>query len=239
MASSLDLGLAQDEPDLMSDLIKLQGLGKLYQTGGTDVRALWDVDLTIPAGHFVAIMGASGSGKSTLLNMLGLLDRPTHGSYLLQGEDVAWLDDDRRSEIRCRKVGIIFQSFNLFPHFSVVENVCVPMRYARLPRRKMYDRAHELLSSVGLEHRLHHRPTQLSGGECQRVAIARALANNPPVLLADEPTGNLDEQTGLEVMGIFHDLVAQGRTVIMVTHNPEYEAEVERVIRIHDGRIQD
>ena len=172
-----------------------------------------------------------------MLNMLGLLDEPTSGSYLLEGRNVANLSDSARSEIRCRKIGIIFQSFNLFPHFSILENVCMPMRFAGVDRHEMKDRAADLLDRVGLGGRMNHSPSQLSGGQCQRVAIARALANNPAVLLGDEPTGNLDEKTGDEILGIFHELVAEGRTVIMVTHNAEYEKEVQRIIELHDGNV--
>lgn len=172
-----------------------------------------------------------------MLNMLGLLDEPTSGDYLLEGRNVAKLSDTDRSDIRCRKIGIIFQSFNLFPHFSILENVCMPMRFAGVPRIEMKEHAAGLLDRVGLGSRLHHSPSQLSGGQCQRVAIARALANNPAVILGDEPTGNLDEKTGDEILGIFHELVDEGRTVIMVTHNPEYEKHVQRVIELQDGNV--
>jgi putative ABC transport system ATP-binding protein len=218
-------------------LIQLQGISRVYGSGEAAVHALRPATLSVEAGTFVAVYGASGSGKSTMLNMLGLLDEPTSGSYLLEGQNVAKLSDKDRSDIRCRKVGIIFQSFNLFPHFSILENVCMPMRFAGLPRHEMKVRAAELLDRLGLGSRLHHSPSQLSGGQCQRVAIARALANNPAVLLGDEPTGNLDQQTGGEIIGIFHELVAEGRTVIMVTHNADYEKEVQRVIELHDGNV--
>ncbi len=218
-------------------LIQLQGISRVYGSGKTAVHALRSADLRIEKGTFVAIYGASGSGKSTMLNMLGLLDEPTAGSYWLEGRNVANLSDKERSYIRCRKVGIIFQSFNLFPHFSILENVCMPMRFAGLERKEMLARAAELLDRLGLGSRLKHSPSQLSGGQCQRVAIARALANNPAVILGDEPTGNLDEKTGDEMIGIFHELVAEGRTVVMVTHNAEYEKEVQRVIELHDGTV--
>jgi putative ABC transport system ATP-binding protein len=218
-------------------LIQLRGISRTYGTGSTAVHALRPTTLDIHQGSFSAVFGSSGSGKSTMLNMLGLLDEPTAGDYFLEGQNVANLSDDERSEIRCRKVGIIFQSFNLFPHFSILENVCMPMRFAGIARHEMKERAAGLLTRVGLGDRVEHSPSQLSGGQCQRVAIARALANNPAVLLADEPTGNLDEKTGDEIIGIFHELVDEGRTVIMVTHNPEYEKEVQRVIELHDGRV--
>jgi len=218
-------------------LIQLQDISRVYGSGGNAVHALRPTQLHIEEGTFVAIYGPSGSGKSTLLNMLGLLDEPTTGSYLLEGRNVANLSDAARSEIRCRKIGIIFQSFNLFPHFSILENVCMPMRFAGVDRHEMKDRAAGLLDRMGLGSRLADSPSQLSGGQCQRVAIARALANNPAVLLGDEPTGNLDEKTGDEILGIFHELVAEGRTVIMVTHNAEYEKEVQRIIELHDGNV--
>jgi putative ABC transport system ATP-binding protein len=218
-------------------LIQLQGISRVYGSGETAVHALRPATLSIEKGTFTAIYGASGSGKSTLLNMLGLLDEPTAGAYLLEGQNVANLSDTDRSAIRCRKIGIIFQSFNLFPHFSISENVCMPMRFAGIPRHEMKERAAALLDRLGLGSRLHHSPSQLSGGQCQRVAIARALANNPAVLLGDEPTGNLDQKTGDEIIAIFHELVAEGRTVIMVTHNADYEKEVERVIELYDGNV--
>ncbi len=218
-------------------LIELQGISRVYGSGPSAVHALRPSTLSVEEGTFVAVYGPSGSGKSTMLNMLGLLDEPTAGSYLLEGQNVARLSDAERSTIRCRKIGIIFQSFNLFPHFSILENVCMPMRFAGIPRHEMKPRAAELLERVGLGSRLYHSPSQLSGGQCQRVAIARSLANNPAVLLGDEPTGNLDVKTGAEILGIFHELVAEGRTVIMVTHNADYEKEVQRVIELQDGRV--
>lgn len=218
-------------------LIQLQGISRIYGSGEAAVHALRPATLSIEEGTFVAIYGASGSGKSTMLNMLGLLDEPTAGAYFLEGENVAKLSDKMRSEIRCKKIGIIFQSFNLFPHFSILENVCMPMRFAGVSRNEMKPRAAELLNRVGLGSRLMHSPSQLSGGQCQRVAIARALANNPAVLLGDEPTGNLDQKTGREIIDVFHELVAEGRTVIMVTHNADYEKEVQRVIELQDGTV--
>lgn len=218
-------------------VITLRGISRVYGAGDAAVHALRPTDLDIASGHFVAIMGQSGSGKSTLLNILGMLDRPTGGEYLIDGENVSLLDDDARSKSRCLHIGFVFQSFNLLNNFTVLENVCVPMQYAEVPEGEMKERAEVLLEKFGLADRLTHRPTELSGGQCQRVAIARALANNPTILMADEPTGNLDEQTGEEVLEIFHELRQQGRTIIMVTHNPEYRDEVERIITLHDGRI--
>jgi len=218
-------------------LLTFNEVTKTYTEGETPVQAVRAVSFSIPAGQFVAVMGASGSGKSTVLNLVGMLDRPTSGTYTLETTDVSSLSDNAMSEIRCRRIGIVFQSFNLFSQSSVFENVCTPMRYARVPPTAMRDRAHELLDLLGLGHRLTHRPSQLSGGERQRVAIARALANDPPLVLADEPTGNLDEKTGNDVMRILTGLVDSGRTVVMVTHNPAYARIVDRVIRLHDGVI--
>ncbi len=218
-------------------LLTFNEVTKTYTEGETPVQAVRAVSFVIPAGQFVAVMGASGSGKSTILNLVGMLDRPTSGTYTLETTDVSSLSDNAMSEIRCRRIGIVFQSFNLFAQFSVFENVCTPMRYARVPPAAMEDRAQALLDRLGLGHRLKHRPSQLSGGERQRVAIARALANDPPLVLADEPTGNLDEKTGNDVMRILTGLVDSGRTVVMVTHNPAYERIVDRVIRLHDGVI--
>ncbi len=218
-------------------VIELIGISKTYYTEASSVQALQSLDLVFEAGRFTAIMGASGSGKSTLLNLLGCMDRPSAGAYILDGHDVSSLDDDALSEIRCHKIGMVFQSFNLFPHYDVLENICVPLRYAEMEEEPMQERARQLLELVGLSDRIHHRPTELSGGQCQRVAIARALANEPAVVLADEPTGNLDEKTGREVLAIFQHLRDQGRTIIMVTHNPEYGKVVERVIRLQDGRV--
>lgn len=219
------------------NLIELKGISRTYGSGAGTVHALRPMDLTVKTGEFAAIFGTSGSGKSTLLNLLGLLDQPSTGAYFLDGHNVANLNDGERSDIRCRKLGIVFQSFNLLSHFTILENVCVPMRFCNTPKQEMHERAAYLLDKVGLGDRLKHRPNQLSGGQCQRVAIARSLANDPPVILADEPTGNLDEKTGNEVLDIFRELVQDGRSVLMVTHNPEYEHVVQRVIELHDGRV--
>jgi putative ABC transport system ATP-binding protein len=218
-------------------VIALRGVRKVYGAGETAVEALRPTDLDFAAGGFHAIMGPSGSGKSTLLNLLGLLDRPTDGRYLLAGEDVADLDDDARSAVRCRRIGFIFQSFNLLHHLSILDNVRVPMQYAGVPPAGQIERARRLLDELGLGDRTHHRPAELSGGQCQRAAIARALANDPPILLADEPTGNLDEKTGDEVLAVFDRLCAAGRTVILVTHNPAYRDRVARTVELHDGRV--
>jgi putative ABC transport system ATP-binding protein len=200
------LNPARPEPGARCPLIELRGLAKTYEAGGAVIYALRPTDLTVRHGTFLTVMGPSGSGKSTLLNLFGLLMRPSAGDYILEGRSVAGLDDDATSAVRCKMIGMVFQSFNLLSHLTILENVCVPMQYAGIPRAAMRKRARALLDRFGLEGRYGSRPTQLSGGQCQRVAIARALANDPPVILADEPTGNLDEKTGHEVMGIFQEL---------------------------------
>jgi len=219
-----------------SPLIELRGLCKTYEAGGAQIDALRPTDLRVRHGAFLTVMGPSGSGKSTLLSLLGLLMRPTAGTYLLEGRPVSGLSDDATSAVRCRTIGMVFQSFNLLSHLTILENVCVPMQYAGIPRPKMRKRAKELLDRFGLGGRYGSRPTQLSGGQCQRVAIARALANDPPVILADEPTGNLDEKTGQEVLEIFGELHGAGKTIIMVTHNPAYRVYATQAVTIHDGR---
>ena len=212
-------------------------LHKEYPLEGGVVRALRGLDMAIHAGEFVAIMGPSGSGKSTLLNILGCLDRPTEGSYFLGGEDVSKLDDDALSEIRSRRLGFIFQSYNLIPQLNVVENIEVPLFYQGIPPGESRERAVRLSRLVGLEDRLTHRPNQPSGGQQQRVAIARSLANDPLVILADEPTGNLDSATEDEILGILKDLNRQKKTVIMVTHEDRIAHITERVIRLRDGKV--
>ena len=219
-------------------IIKLDRLEKAYQKGALSVPVLRGIDLTILEGELVGIMGVSGSGKTTMLNILGLLDVPTGGRYFLDGEEVEHFSDDHLARLRNRKVGYIFQSFNLSPHLTVEQNIEVPMVYAGIPRNDRRTRARELAERVRLGHRLGHRPSELSGGECQRTAIARALSNNPAYLLADEPTGNLDESTGEEIIGLFQELHREQKaTIVMVTHNPELEPIFDRVIHLRDGRI--
>ncbi len=225
------------QPQTGAPLIQLRGLAKSYQAGGVEIAALRPTDLVVRHGTFLTVMGPSGSGKSTLLSLFGLLMRPSSGSYLLEGNEVSKLSDDATSAVRCRTIGMVFQSFNLLSHLTILENVCVPMQYAGLRRAAMRRRAKELLDQLGLGGRYGSRPTQLSGGQCQRVAIARSLANDPPVILADEPTGNLDEKTGQEVLGIFQELHAAGKTVIMVTHNPAYRQYATQCVSIHDGKV--
>jgi len=217
-------------------IIEAENLTKTYMMGETLVRALDDASFSIGKGEFVAIVGSSGSGKTTLMNLLGCLDRPTDGTYHLAGEDVAGLSDDELARLRNRTIGFIFQTFNLITRTTAVENVEIPLLYAG-ERRKVRARALEALERMGLEERSAHFPNQLSGGENQRVAIARALVNQPSILLADEPTGNLDSTTGAEILGVFERLNAEGVTTIVVTHDPEIAERCRRRIMLRDGRI--
>jgi putative ABC transport system ATP-binding protein len=219
-------------------LIELRGIEKVYDTGDVQVHALCGVSLDVDAGESIAIMGASGSGKSTLMNVLGCLDRPTRGSYRLAGEDVGALDRDRLAELRNRTLGFVFQSFNLLSRTSALENVELPLLYAGIPTAERRRRAGAALARVGLSDRARHHPNQLSGGQQQRVAIARALVGEPRIILADEPTGNLDSRTGAEVMALLQDLGAAGITVILVTHEADIAAYAGRVVEMRDGRIR-
>jgi len=218
-------------------MIELHEVCKRYRADGSEVDALRDVTLHIERGEYVALLGPSGSGKSTLLHVIGCLDRPTSGTYRLDGIDVVGLEINRLAEIRATKVGFIFQSFHLMPRLTALENVALPMRFGGVPAADRAARAHALLDRVGLRPRAAHRPAQLSGGEQQRVAIARALANRPAVLLADEPTGNLDSKSGAEIVALLEELHDEGRTVIVVTHDPSLGRRAGRVIRLLDGRI--
>jgi len=227
--------------DLKSDtpILAMQQLCKNYQLGEVELRVLREIDLTIASGEYVAIMGPSGSGKSTLLNMIGCLDHPTSGDYWLGGQNVSELNDDQLSLIRGARIGFIFQSFNLINQLNVIENIEVPMYYQGFSEVESTERAEELATMVGLGDRFEHRPSELSGGQQQRVAIARALANNPLIILADEPTGNLDSESGAEILAILEDLHEQGKTMIAVTHDEGIASGAERVIRLLDGRIKE
>ena len=219
-------------------VIRVEDVHKIYDLGETKVHALRGVNLEIKSGEFVAIMGSSGSGKSTFMNMLGCLDKPTSGHYLLEGTDVSKLDKPALAAIRNRKLGFVFQGFNLLSRTTAVENVELPTLYAKLSKEERLKRARQALEMVGLGERLGHFPSQLSGGQQQRVAIARALVNRPAILLADEPTGNLDSRTSVEIMQIFQDLNEQGLTVVLVTHEPDIAQFAKRIVVFRDGKIR-
>jgi putative ABC transport system ATP-binding protein len=218
-------------------LIVVEGLHRHYEVGGETVRALDGVSFTIERGEFVAIIGQSGSGKSTLMNLLGCLDTPTSGVYRLNGADVEGLQDDHLADLRNKEIGFVFQTFQLLPRATAAANVELPLVYRGLPRRERRARAEAALRAVGLAHRMTHRPNELSGGQRQRVAIARALVGDPSILLADEPTGNLDSATGEEIMRLFNELHGRGHTIILVTHEPRLAARCPRAIRLSDGRV--
>ena len=221
----------------MAALIEIKDMYKIYNPGENEVRALDGINLSIEDGEFVAIVGHSGSGKSTFMNMLGCLDVPTSGEYYLDGINVATLGDDELSDIRNKKIGFIFQGFNLIPSLNAVENVELPLIYRGMGKEERKRLAVEALTRVGLEKRLTHRPMQMSGGQQQRVAIARAIAARPPMILADEPTGNLDTKSGVDVMNILRELWREGRTIVLITHDNEIAASARRVVRIIDGKI--
>jgi putative ABC transport system ATP-binding protein len=223
---------------MTSPVIELIAIDKIYDTGSVRVHALRNVNLTIQPGEFVAIMGTSGSGKSTLMNILGCLDRPTSGQYLLEGVDISKLDKDQRADVRNRKLGFVFQGFNLLRRTTALENVELPLIYAGVPAAERVRRSRIALSIVGLAYREDNHPSQLSGGQQQRVAIARALVNNPSMLLADEPTGNLDTRTSLDVMSVFQKLNREsGITIVLVTHEPDIAQFADRVVMVRDGRV--
>ena len=219
-------------------MIELQQIHRRYDMDGQAVQALAGIDLRARAGEFIAITGASGSGKSSLLNVLGCLDRPSSGRYLIDGEDVAGFDDEATSDVRNRRIGFVFQSFHLLPRLTVLENVLLPLRFHRSPPRDAVDHAHHLLERVGLTDRAAHRPNQLSGGQQQRAAIARALLLKPALLLADEPTGNLDSRSAADVLTLLGEVHADGQTVVIVTHDPGIAARAPREVRLRDGVIE-
>ncbi|MBQ0027778.1 MAG: ABC transporter ATP-binding protein [Lachnospiraceae bacterium] len=218
-------------------MMKLTGIYKIYNPGENEVRALDNVDLTIDKGEFVAIIGQSGSGKSTLMNILGCLDVPSRGEYILDGHDVSTLTDDEQSDIRNKEIGFIFQGFNLIQNLTALKNVELPLIYRGVNQTERLELSRKALEKVGLAHREDHKPTEMSGGQQQRVAIARAIAQAPPVILADEPTGNLDSGSTKEIMGILKELHSEGRTVIIITHDNEIAESAKRIIRIIDGKI--
>jgi putative ABC transport system ATP-binding protein len=223
---------------VMSNVIEIKDIIRDFQLGQETVHVLKGINLDIETGDYVAIMGPSGSGKSTLMNILGCLDTPTAGSYILNGKDVSQMSDDELAEIRNTEIGFVFQTFNLLPRTTALDNVALPMVYAGASKSERTKRAQEVLTDVGLSDRMDHKPNQLSGGQRQRVAVGRALVNKPSIILADEPTGNLDSKTGYEIMNLFDDIHKAGNTVIMVTHEEEVAAHAKRVIRLRDGLIE-
>ena len=222
----------------VKEIIRLEDICRIYRVGSQEVRALDGVSLSVYKNEYVAIMGPSGSGKSTLMNILGCLDSPDSGRYVLNGVDVSEMDDGELADARNREIGFVFQSFNLLPRYNALENVALPMVYAGVPAGERREKAAQALKSVGLEDRMDHRPNELSGGQRQRVALARALINNPSIILADEPTGNLDTHTSVEIMRLFDEIYRNGNTVIVVTHEEDIAAYAHRVIRLRDGRVE-
>ena len=222
----------------MAQVIRIEDVFKIYQLGTQTVNALNGVDLIVDSNEYLALMGPSGSGKSTLMNVMGCLDTPTKGRYYLNGPDVAQLSDDELAEIRNKEIGFVFQTFNLLPRYSAIDNVALPLIYAGIPQAKRVERAKEVLDMVGLGDRMEHKPNELSGGQRQRVAVARALVNNPAIILADEPTGNLDTQTSYEIMELFNQIHRQGNTVILVTHEEDIAEHAHRVVRLRDGKVE-
>jgi len=220
------------------EIINLKEISRFYEVGTETVKALNYITLSIHSNEFVAMMGPSGSGKSTLMNILGCLDTPTHGSYLLNSVDVSKMTDSALASVRNKEIGFIFQTFNLLPRSTALENVVLPLIYAGYPKRQRIEMAKEVLAHVGLADRMNHRPNELSGGQRQRVAIARALVNNPSIVLADEPTGNLDSKTSVEIMGLLEEIHSEGNTIILVTHEPDIALHAHRIIKLKDGEIE-
>ena len=219
------------------EVIRLQNISRFFQVGTEIVKALVDVSLSIYRNEFVALMGPSGSGKSTMMNLLGCLDTPTSGSYFLNGVDVSKMSDNELADIRNKEIGFIFQTFNLLPRSTALDNVILPLIYAGIPKNRRIQMAKETLEQVQLGDRINHRPNELSGGQRQRVAVARALVNNPSIVLADEPTGNLDSKTSIEIMGLLEEIHRQGNTIILVTHEEDIALHAHRIVRLLDGRI--
>lgn len=221
-----------------SGIIRLEDIRRIYRVGNQEVRALDGVSLSVFKNEYVAIMGPSGSGKSTLMNILGCLDSPSSGHYILNGVDVSEMEDGELADVRNREIGFVFQSFNLLPRYNALENVALPMVYAGVPAKERMERAAAALESVALSERMDHKPNELSGGQKQRVALARALINNPSIILADEPTGNLDTHTSIEIMRLFDEIHSRGNTVIVVTHEEDIAAYAHRIIRLRDGKVE-
>ncbi|MEX0968358.1 MAG: ABC transporter ATP-binding protein [Bacteroidia bacterium] len=223
---------------MRDELIQTEGIGKIYIIGKVQIKALDKVSVSIRQNEYVALVGASGSGKSTLMNMLGCLDTPTYGKYFLNRQDVSSMNDDELARIRNKEIGFVFQTFNLIPRMSALDNVALPLVYAGTGRKERTARAKEVLTDVGLGDRMDHKPNELSGGQRQRVAVARALVNNPSIILADEPTGNLDTKTSVEIMDLFEELHSRGNTIIVVTHEHDIAERARRVIRLRDGNVE-
>lgn len=219
-------------------IIQIEGITKFYKVGTQTVKALRGVDLTIGSNEYVAIMGPSGSGKTTLMNILGCLDTPTGGVYVLNGTDVSKMNDDELAGVRNKEIGFVFQTFNLLPRYSALDNVMLPLIYAGCTREEREERAIKVLDNVGLSDRMNHNPNELSGGQRQRVAVARALINNPSIILADEPTGNLDSKTSVDIMNLFEEIFKQGNTIIVVTHEEDIAKHARRIVRLRDGLIE-
>ncbi len=222
---------------MSNPLIEVNNLYKFYTLGDQTIEVLKGIEFKISANEYIALMGPSGSGKSTLMNILGCLDSPSSGSYILKGKNVSNLDDEELAKVRNQEIGFVFQQFNLLPRLSALENVALPLIYSGVDKATRLKRAEEMLAKVQLQHRIHHKPNELSGGQCQRVAIARALVNHPSILLADEPTGNLDSKTSEEIMAIFEELHTAGHTIILVTHEEDIAQKAKRMIRLKDGEL--